>query len=115
MLIYGECGGFMVLGDYLIDAEGKEHAMAGLLPLGTSFAERGLTLGYRRLEHNGTLPWPRKLRGHEFHYSKLHWQGDADPLYETQDSKGQDLGPVGLRRGRVMGSYAHVIDMEAEA
>ncbi len=114
-LIYGECGGFMVLGDYLIDAKGKQHAMAGLLPLGTSFAERGLTLGYRRLEHDGALPWPRKLRGHEFHYSKLHRQGDADPLYETQDSKGQDLGPVGLRRGRVMGSYAHVIDMEAEA
>lgn len=113
-LIYGECGGFMVLGDYLIDAEGKNHAMAGLLPLGTSFAERALALGYRRLEHDSALPWPRKLRGHEFHYSKLHRQGDADPLYETQDSRGQDLGPVGLRRGRVMGSYAHVIDMEAE-
>ena len=38
-LIYGECGGFMVLGDYLIDAEGNAHAMAGLLPVSTSFRQ----------------------------------------------------------------------------
>ncbi|MCH8239939.1 MAG: cobyrinate a,c-diamide synthase, partial [Proteobacteria bacterium] len=37
-LVYGECGGFMTLGDYLIDADGIRHAMAGPLPLGTSFA-----------------------------------------------------------------------------
>ncbi|MDA7947843.1 MAG: cobyrinate a,c-diamide synthase [Hyphomicrobiaceae bacterium] len=114
VLIFGECGGFMVLGDYLIDADGKKHAMAGLLPLGTSFAERGLTLGYRKLEHGDILPWPARLRGHEFHYSKLHWQGGADPLFAVQDSRNKDLGHIGLRHGRVMGSYAHVIDMEDE-
>ncbi|TMJ37527.1 MAG: cobyrinic acid a,c-diamide synthase, partial [Alphaproteobacteria bacterium] len=37
-LIYGECGGYMVLGRSLIDAEGKEHPMSGLLPVTTSFA-----------------------------------------------------------------------------
>ena len=31
-LIYGECGGYMVLGDSLIDAEGASHRMLGLLP-----------------------------------------------------------------------------------
>ncbi|MGE3830174.1 MAG: cobyrinate a,c-diamide synthase, partial [Parvibaculaceae bacterium] len=41
-LIYGECGGFMVLGETLIDAEGTSHKMAGLLPLSTSFAKRKL-------------------------------------------------------------------------
>jgi len=111
-LIYGECGGFMTLGQYLIDAEGVRHAMADLLPLGTSFAERGLKLGYRRLSHRSALPWPEKLRGHEFHYSTLHWQGEADPLFEAEDSRGAKLGAIGLRRENVMGSYAHVIDME---
>ncbi len=111
-LIYGECGGFMTLGDYLIDADGTRHQMAGLLPLGTSFAERGLKLGYRRLEHDGALPWPQKLRGHEFHYSTLHWQGEADALFEAEDSRGKALGKIGLRRDNVMGSYAHIIDME---
>ncbi len=45
--VYGECGGYMVLGEGLIDADGGRHAMAGLLPLETSFAERRLHLGYR--------------------------------------------------------------------
>ena len=32
-LIYGECGGFMVLGETLTDREGRGHEMAGLLPV----------------------------------------------------------------------------------
>jgi len=111
-LVYGECGGFMTLGEYLIDGDGARHAMAGLLPLGTSFAKRGLKLGYRKLGHASPLPWPSKLRGHEFHYSTLEWQGEADSLFEAEDSKGTQLGKTGLRRGSVMGSYAHIIDME---
>ncbi|MFN7104951.1 MAG: cobyrinic acid a,c-diamide synthase, partial [Pseudorhizobium sp.] len=47
--VYGECGGYMVLGEGLIDAGGERHAMLGLLPLVTSFAARKLHLGYRRL------------------------------------------------------------------
>ena len=46
--ILGECGGYMVLGQALTDAEGQCHAMAGLLPVETSFAQRRLHLGYRR-------------------------------------------------------------------
>ena len=111
--VYGECGGFMLLGERLIDAAGEAHAMAGLLPVQTSFRERQLHLGYRRLAHDGALPFPRHLRGHEFHYSTVTRQGDADPLFEARDSTGADLGAAGLRRGRVMGSYAHVIDCEA--
>src|SRR5688500_6088484 len=59
-LIYGECGGFMVLGRYIADARGKAHPMAALLPHATSFAERKLTLGYRRLKHKGALPFPSR-------------------------------------------------------
>lgn len=112
-LIYGECGGYMVLGDALVDADGTEHAMAGLLPVTTSFARRRLSLGYRMLTQSNALPWPRRLRGHEFHYSTLHAEGDADTLFEAMDSRGEPVGPMGLRRGNVMGSYAHVVDCEA--
>ncbi len=66
--VYGECGGYMVLGEGLTDAEGHRHTMAGLLPLETSFATRKLHLGYRQLACAGG-PFPAKLRGHEFHYS----------------------------------------------
>jgi cobyrinic acid a,c-diamide synthase len=111
-LIYGECGGFMVLGRYIIDAQGKSHHMAALLPHGTSFANPKLSLGYRLLKHKGALPFPLKLRGHEFHYSTLAEQVRGDHLFTMRDVTGQSLGPTGLRIGRIMGSYAHVIDRE---
>ncbi len=107
-LIYGECGGFMVLGDTLIDAKGQSHPMAGLLPLTTSFATRKLHLGYRQLTPLGG-PWEKPLHGHEFHYSSIANEGSADRLFATSDASGQDLGSIGLTRGNVMGSYAHII------
>jgi len=108
-LIYGECGGYMVLGEALIDADGHSHAMAGLLPLTTSFASRKLHLGYRQLRPLPGAPWRSPLRGHEFHYSSLVSEGAGDRLFEAADAAGQPLPPMGLRRGRVCGSYAHLI------
>jgi cobyrinic acid a,c-diamide synthase len=107
-LIYGECGGYMVLGNALIDAHGVSHTMAGLLPVTTSFKTRKLSLGYRQLAaSNG--PWAGHLRGHEFHYSTIAQQSAANPLYAAKDAAGNELGTIGQRVGQVMGSYAHVI------
>ena len=108
-LIYGECGGYMVLGESLIDSNGMSHAMAGLLPLTTSFAKRKLHLGYRQIEPLGGGPWNGALRAHEFHYSTAVSEGPADRLFAARDAAGNTLENMGLRRGRVMGSYAHVI------
>lgn len=111
--IYGECGGYMVLGEGLIDADGTRHAMAGLLPLETSFAARKLHLGYRRLTPLGPLPWAHPVTAHEFHYASITREGDADKLFAATDAHGQYLGTMGLRAGTVMGSFAHVIDSAA--
>jgi cobyrinic acid a,c-diamide synthase len=107
-LIYGECGGYMVLGNAIIDADAKSHTMAGLLPVTTSFATRKLHLGYRQLTPlNG--PWKKQLRGHEFHYSTIAIEGKADRLFNARDAAGNDLGAMGMKRDNVMGSYAHII------
>jgi cobyrinic acid a,c-diamide synthase len=111
--IYGECGGYMVLGHGLVDADGARHEMAGLLPLETSFAARRLHLGYRSarliadtaLGRAGTV-----FRGHEFHYSQTHVEGSDDKLFEIADAGERVLGQTGLRRGSVIGSFIHVID-----
>jgi cobyrinic acid a,c-diamide synthase len=111
--IYGECGGYMVLGQGLVDATGARHAMAGLLPLETSFAARRLHLGYRsaRLVADTALgPAGTIFRGHEFHYSQVLVEAGADALFEAADASGRTLGAMGLRRGSVMGSFIHVID-----
>ena len=106
--VYGECGGYMVLGEALVDAAGRNHAMAGLLPLATSFAQPRLHLGYRHLSADAG-PFPGRWRGHEFHYATtLHARGE--PLFAAADAEGAALPPMGLVRGRVTGSFAHLID-----
>ena len=111
--VYGECGGYMVLGEYLIDAGGRRQRMAGLLPLATSFADRRLHLGYRcaTLLYSGPLGGARaRFRGHEFHYATVVQDGAAERLMTATDAAGTDLGACGLRRGPVFGSFIHLID-----
>jgi cobyrinic acid a,c-diamide synthase len=116
--VYGECGGYMVLGDSLVDAQRHRHPMAGLLPLEASFAERRLHLGYRRATLLGETPLGTPgshFRGHEFHYATAVKEDAAEPLWSVADAAGTDLGRCGARRGPVCGSFIHVIDRAASA
>ncbi len=106
--IYGECGGYMMLGEGLVDAEGDRHAMAGLLQLETSFATRKLHLGYRHLRASKG-PMAGSYAGHEFHYATT-LKAEGEPLFQAQDAEGAVLPDMGLRQGRVQGSFAHIID-----
>lgn len=106
--VYGECGGFMVLGEGLTDAAGRRHAMAGLLGLETSFAERRLHLGYRRVSATAG-PFPGDWAAHEFHYATT-LRAEGMPLFAASDAEGAPLPPMGLVRGSVAGSFAHLID-----
>ncbi len=106
--VYGECGGYMTMGEGLTDASGARHQMLGLLPLETSFAKRKLHLGYRNLKPQGGL-WDIPLNGHEFHYATtLHAKGT--PLFHATDAENTELPPMGLINGPHSGSFAHVID-----
>jgi cobyrinic acid a,c-diamide synthase len=110
--VHGECGGYMVLGSLLTDAEGVAHRMAGLLDVSTSFAKRKLHLGYReaRLIESGCLgPAGTRLRGHEFHYASIENQGSDMALAMVSDAYGSDPAATGSRRGLVSGSFFHVI------
>jgi cobyrinic acid a,c-diamide synthase len=111
--IYGECGGYMVLGRGLVDADGHRHAMAGLLPLETSFAQRQLHLGYRRIEllaDSALGPAGARFRGHEFHYATVLEEGGGEALFRASDARAERQAEAGLRQGPVMGSFLHLID-----
>ena len=113
--VHGECGGYMVLGAALEDAEGRRHEMAGLLGLVTSFARRRLHLGYRLAEMLAPMPGHGRgavLRGHEFHYATILEQPDA-PLARVLDAEGAAVAETGSHRGRVSGTFFHLI-AEAE-
>ena len=109
---HGECGGYMALGECLIDASGVAHPMAGLLGVQTSFEKRRMTLGYReaRIASDCALGTAGLvLRGHEFHYATIVASGADDPFAFVRDVYGAPEGRAGSRRGRVTGSFFHVI------
>ena len=111
--IYGECGGYMALGTGLIDTRGERHAMCGLLPLVTSFAERRLQLGYRDAELLADTALGKlgtRFRGHEFHYATVVEEGEEDPLFQCCDSTGEVTSLIGRRVTNVSGSFLHLID-----
>ena len=113
--VHGECGGYMVLGETLVDASGTRHAMTGLLGLVTSFAQRRMHLGYRRAVLAAPIPGYAAgavLAGHEFHYASILAQPDA-PLAAVTDATGAVMPETGSRRGLVSGSFFHLITAQA--
>ena len=112
MPIYAECGGLMYLTESIIDLEGNEHPMVGLLPGRSRMIER-LTMGYRVARAAGDS-WlfteGETVRGHEFHYSD--WEGrpdDLPPAYTVVSSRDRgDPRPEGASSGSLWASYLHL-------
>ena len=113
--VYGECGGYMVLGEGLVDAAGERHPMLGLLPVVTSYEKRQRHLGYRRVVPLAGSFFEKPMTAHEFHYSTIVSEGEADRLFAVGDALDTDLGTAGLQRANVAGSYMHLIDLAGEA
>jgi len=125
-IVYGECGGYMVLGRVLEDKDGIRHPMLGLLPLESSFREPRRRLGYRRAELLAEGPLGAAgtgYRAHEFHYASARGAGlqaagaqagAEEALFRFTNAAGEEHGFAGLRIGRVMGSFLHLIDRESE-
>ncbi|WP_168878666.1 cobyrinate a,c-diamide synthase [Rhizobium sp. P28RR-XV] len=113
--IYGECGGYMMLGEGLVDAAGARHEMLGLLPVVTSYEKRQRHLGYRRVVPLAGSFFDKPMTAHEFHYSTIVTEGEADRLFAVKDPLDADLGAAGLQRANVAGSYMHLIDLAGDA
>lgn len=112
--VHGECGGYMVLGEVIEDADGVSSPMLNLLPVATSYHRRKLHLGYRvaRLTADGALGRSGStLIGHEFHYASVTSPAptEGNSLARIADAEGADLGFMGHRCGHVTGSFFHLI------
>lgn len=114
--VHGECGGYMAMGEALIDKDGTRHRMAGLLGLVTSFEKRKMHLGYRLAGLRTAIPGHAagsRLAGHEFHYSTILEQPDA-ALAEVTDATGAAVAETGSTRrqgagGLTTGTFFHLI------
>ena len=106
--VVAECGGLLLLGEWLEDGQGERHAMAGVLPFS---AHRGsLSLGYRQatVERNSLLlRRGEQVPGHEFH----RWQLDtvAAPVELWQlEGWGSPRRPEGWTTPNVHASWLHL-------
>lgn len=113
--VHGECGGYMALGQRLIDKDGTAHEMLGLLGLVTNYEKRAFHLGYRQARaatatklSSELLAGGGSLRGHEFHYSTIIEQPDA-PLFHVVDANGESVAETGSSRGNATGTFFHMI------
>ena len=114
VFIFGECGGYMVLGTALIDADGVPHKMAGLLPLETSLQDRKLTIGYREVTALNNFLLGAKgavFKGHEFHYVTTLASEGTSALFSCSNAAGTKMGNIGMTNGQVSGSFIHLIDL----
>ena len=107
--IYGECGGLMYLGEVLTDFAGREHRMAGVVPMRSIMQQGRVSVGYRTaraVRSSPLLEAGQQVMGHEFHYSAL-----AAPVSEeTAAYRLAERGGAceGYARGNVLASYVHV-------
>ena len=108
--IYAECGGYMYLGEFVKDFEGKSYSLAGLIPMYSEMTPRLQGLGYREgvflqdtfLGTKGTV-----VRGHEFHYSRTifeHSHKAAYHLFRGGVSERMD----GFAGDNIVASYLHI-------
>jgi len=106
--VYGECGGYMVMGNGLIDDQGHLHKMLGLLDLETSFQNKKLHLGYKDVIGKAG-PFIGSYAAHEFHYANTT-KANGQTLFSVGNSKGEKQPDAGLFTDKASGSFLHVID-----
>ena len=115
--IYAECGGLMLL-SRAITWRGTRYPMAGVLPCEAEMCAAPQGHGYTELLVDTANPFfsdGARLRGHEFHYSKLLVDGEtpssaaavvrgAGSIAAGDGSSRRD----GLLAGNVWASYTHL-------
>lgn len=91
--VLAECGGAMLLGEALIDLDGKSWAMANILPFRSKMQTRLASLGYRE-DKTG-------IKGHEFHHSVRESEQKLEPYLQI------DRGDQGVCYKNCRASYVH--------
>jgi cobyrinic acid a,c-diamide synthase len=108
--VYAECGGLMFLCDR-IRMGGEEHAMAGVIPADVDFVDRPQGHGYVEAEvryGNPFYPVGTRLKGHEFHHSRITPGRGIHCALQLLRGRGIDGWSDGIVYRNLFASYMHV-------
>ena len=113
MPIYSECGGFMYLTQAMIDFDGIEHPMAGVLPCRVQMNKKLQMVGYVSAEMNtDTVLGPKgtRLHGHEFHFSSeiIPEKDCRDRAFTFTRMRNNAVYQAGYAWKNGLGSYLHL-------
>ena len=111
MPTYAECGGLMYLSRALVDFDGRNWPMLGVIPQTVKMGER-LVLGYRRgraIADGPLLTKGQTVTGHEFHKSSVI-ETLKRPIYKTQRYWGEVNTDQleGYYQANLHASYVHL-------
>jgi cobyrinic acid a,c-diamide synthase len=111
--VYAECGGLMYLSQAIVDQQGAEFPMVGILP-SKSIMRSGLAaLGYFEVQGtdgNELLPRSESVRGHQFRFSDLEPLPDTVKRHYQVHEAGNNRGTFleGYRIANCLASYIHL-------
>ncbi len=109
--MYAECGGLMLLAREL-RVDGIVHPMTGVLDLVVEQTTRPAGHGYVEAVVDHANPFVSegvRLRGHEFHYSRVTGGSDVErSVLRLERGTGLGAARDGIVKGRVWASYLHL-------
>ena len=110
--VYAEGCGLQYSARTLRTSDGATHQMAGLIPIDIALEAGTLHSGYRDLSiATASMLGPEgtRLRGHEFHFSRLLSGADClNPAYTMHDGDGEPLGCEGWTDPLMLASFIHL-------
>jgi cobyrinic acid a,c-diamide synthase len=112
MPIYAECGGLMYLTREIVAFNGEAYPMVGLVPAVCTMQPRLQTVGYveaMALTDNVLCRAGERLRGHEFHFSKMEYsEKELSWAFNFTKIRTGEIYPGGFSRGNILASYLHI-------
>jgi cobyrinic acid a,c-diamide synthase len=108
MPIYGECGGLLYLNREIMTD--RTYRLCGILPGTAEMTSRVQALGYVKAECIVNTPFLSRMQsitGHEFHYSRVLPDRDAQFAFRLTRGKGIESGKDGLISGNALGTFTH--------
>jgi cobyrinic acid a,c-diamide synthase len=108
--VYAECGGLMYLCEKII-YDGISYNGVGVVPCSVEFFKKPQAHGYVEAEvkyENPFYPVGSRIRGHEFHHSRLTTTKGLHCALELTRGKGMDGKVDGIVYKNVFASYTHI-------
>ncbi len=110
MPIFAECGGFMYLGEYLKNFDGKIFEMCGLIPGGAEMTKKLQTVGYVGANLNFDCVIGKageKIQAHEFHFSEKIG-GEGREIFDCKKIRTGKKYLAGFAEKNIVASYLHI-------